>query len=316
MGRPRKHTDDAEKMRAHRRDKKEQLRNAEMLRNDKQLFKIERPALRYYGGKSRVGHWIIDQFPDHSCYVEAFAGGASVMLQKSPSRFEVMNDLDGRVINFFRALRDKTEHLIRAVLLTPYSREELRLCRTLEPVDDPVEMARRFYVRCWQSYGSGTGTSSTGWRFQIGNKSGGSHALGSFNRVDHLWAIAERLKQVQIESDDALKVIERFDSSETVFYLDPPYVHSTRYHSSKDKGYAHEMSDADHTRLAELARRVQGYVIISGYTSPLYDELYAGWQTLTRMSRDVNGKEQTEVLWLSPRVSEDRSLPLFRLAAG
>ncbi len=307
-GRPRKYKDNAEKQRAYQERKARGMRDAELLRNDKQLFKIERPALRYFGGKSRLGHWIIDQFPSHTCYVEAFCGGASVMLQKKPSRFEVINDLDGRVINFFRVLRDQTEHLIRGILLTPYSREELRLARVSEPVDDPVEMARRFYLRCWQSFGSGTGTSSTGWRFQI-NASGGAHAVGSFNRVDHLWMIAERLKQVQIECDDALKVIERFDGPDTLFYLDPPYLHSTRYESSHLKGYGHEMSDDQHRQFSEVARRVQGYVIISGYPSPLYDELFTGWRCITKETPDLNGKEQTECLWLSPRLAEYKAIP-------
>lgn len=314
MPRERKHQNAADKQKAYRERKVTANRNAETLRNDKKLFKIERPALRYYGGKSRLGHWIIDQFPDHTCYVEAFCGGASVMLQKKPSRFEVINDLDGRVINFFRVLRDQTEYLIRAILLTPYSREELRLARVSEPVDDPVEMARRFYLRCWLSYGSGIGKSSTGWRYQIGNESGGAHALGSFNRVEHLWEIAERLKLVQIECDDALKTIERFDSPETLFYLDPPYVHSTRHNNSTSKGYGHEMSDDDHRHFAEIVRRVQGHAIISGYPSALYDELFEGWRTLTCESIDVNGKAQVEVIWLSPSITEYKALPMFAAA--
>lgn len=302
---PKKHNSDADKQRAYRQRKSRTIRNASALRMDKQIIKIERPALRYYGGKWRLASWIIEQFPAHTCYVEAFSGGASCLLQKQPSRFEVMNDLDGDVINFFDMLRARPEELIRAILLTPYARAELWRARDAEPTNDPIERARRLYIRCWQSYGSGTGTSSTGWRYQIGAEdyTSGASAIGSFNDVDRLWLIAERLKQVQIECDDAYKVIQRFDAEKTLFYLDYPYVHSTRYNNSKSKGYQHEMTDGDHRRFAELARSVKGMVIVSGYASALYDEIYAGWKCISKESRDVNGKQQIECLWLSPSVT-------------
>lgn len=271
---------------------------------------IDRPAIRYYGGKWRLADWIISQFPPHTCYVEPFAGGASVLLQKQPARFEVLNDLAQDVVNFFEVLRTMPDALIRAIELTPYSRAELRKARF--PTADNLEAARRFYVRCWQSFGSGMGTSSTGWRYQIGTSdTSRASAIGSWNDTDHLWAVARRLKQVQIECDAADKVITRFDSTETLFYLDPPYVHSTRYHSSKSKGYAFEMSNDDHTQLAALARSVEGMVIISGYPSPLYDDLYSGWACISRESLDLNGKLQTECLWLSSNVSHLSVLPLF-----
>ena len=315
MARPKKYENNAEKQRAFRERRARQLRNASALLNDKQLIKVDRPAVRYYGGKWRLASWIIEQFPAHSCYVEPFAGGASVLLQKSPSKFEVMNDLNHDVITFFDMLRTKPEELIRAILLTPHAREELRRART--PVNDPLEQARRFYVRCWQSYGSGTGKTSTGWRYQIGTGDNSrASAIGSWNDVEHLWDVATRLKQVQIDSDDALKVIERYDSKETLFYVDPPYVHSTRYHNSTDKGYSHEMTDDDHRRLSDLLKSLRGFVILSGYPSGLYDELYPSWHRITKESLDVNGKAQVECLWLSPKVSEINHLPLFAGPAG
>jgi DNA adenine methylase len=116
---------------------------------------------------------------------------------------------------------------------------------------------------------------------------------------------------VQIEHDDALKVIQRFDSTETLFYLDPPYVHSTRYNNSSDKGYSNEMTDTDHRQFAELVKSVKGIAIVSGYPSGLYDELFAGWKCVSRESLTVSGKAQTECLWLSPRATALDQLPLF-----
>jgi DNA adenine methylase len=85
--------------------------------------------------------WIIGHFPVHGCYVEPFCGAASVFLRKTPAEFEVINDLDGDVVNFFRVLRERTDEFIEAIENTPYSREEYRLAWL--PVDDALERARR-----------------------------------------------------------------------------------------------------------------------------------------------------------------------------
>lgn len=117
---------------------------------------------------------------------------------------------------------------------------------------------------------------------------------------------------VQIEHDDAFKVIERFDGAGTLFYVDPPYVHDTRYITSKNKGYQFEMVDEDHRRLAALLNSVRGMVVLSGYPSPLYDELYPDWKRIEREVQDISGSgKQTECLWLSPRTVADNALPLF-----
>jgi len=306
------YSSNAERQRAYRERKSIGLRNIPALRNGLDLSKVERPVLRYYGGKWRVGEWIISQFPPHTCYVEPYAGGASVLLQKHPVTHEVINDLNGDVVNFFRVLRTNTEGLVRAIWCTPYSREELLLARTLPDAEDPIERARRFYVRCWQSFGSGVGTSSTGWRYGRGNNGSDSTPIPTWNNTDALWQTAARLKLVQIEKDDALTVIKRFDHESTLFYVDPPYVHSTRYHNSKSKGYAFEMTDQDHAQLAEMLHSVRGMVILSGYPSALYDRLYSGWKRVSKETQNISGKvAETECLWLSPRTTEINHLPLF-----
>lgn len=315
MARPRKYESAEDRQRAYRNRKKEALRNVEALRYDKPFTKVDRPVLRYYGGKWRIGEWIIKTFPPHNCYVEPFGGAGSVLLQKNPAPHEVLNDLNGDVINFFRVLRTSTEDLVRAIWLTPYSREELTLARSPAAIDDPIERARRFYVRCWQSFGSGVGRTSTGWRYAKGDNNSDSSPIPVWNNTQALWQTAERLKMVQIECDDALAVIKRFDTAGTLFYVDPPYVHSTRYNNSSSKGYLFEMDDADHIKLSDLLHSVQGMVIVSGYPSELYERLYAGWKQQSRSSLDVNGKAQTETIWLSPKTIELNSLPLFATGA-
>lgn len=120
------------------------------------------PALRYFGGKWRLAKWIISHFPAHNCYVEPYGGGGSVLLRKEPSPFEVYNDLDSGLVSFFRLLRERPEDLIRAIELTPYSREEFM--RAYEHSEDPLESARRLFVRSWQGYGGPRHQSSTGWK--------------------------------------------------------------------------------------------------------------------------------------------------------
>jgi DNA adenine methylase len=251
-----------------------------------------RPALRYYGAKFRLFSWIIGYFSQHYCYVEPFGGSAAVLLQKSPSPLEVYNDLDGNVVNFFRMLRDRPEELIRAIELTPYARDEYRLSR--QPTDDDLERARRFYVYLWQSVGA-TPKGNSGWRFQ--HSDNGYSVAKHFAKTDHLWQIVGRLKQVQIENDDAIKVVERFDTPETLFYCDPPYLPETRERNGR---YREETTAEYHCQLAGVLNGIQGKAIISGYPSQLYNELYAGWRRVEK-STTTNGKAATECLWISPQ---------------
>jgi DNA adenine methylase len=262
------------------------------------VSEIARPALRYPGGKWRLAPWIISFFPSHDCYVEPYGGAASVLLQKPPAPYEVYNDLESDVVNFFQVLRERTDEFTHAVWLTPWSREEFR--RAAQRAEDPFEQARRFFVRCWQSHsGGGISQWSTGWSYQ---KPPGSNkpAVESWSSMTHLWAIADRFKRTQIEHDPARAVIARFDAPRTLFYCDPPYVDASR---SKWQGkmYREEMSDEEHGELAGLLHEVQGMVVLSGYPSALYDRLYAGWPSYRTEARANFAHLRTEVVWLSPR---------------
>ncbi len=305
MARNRQYSSDAERQKAYRERTK---RNEKALQIGSQLTEIKRPALRYHGGKWRVGNWVIEHFPMHDCYVEAFGGGASVLLQKLPAVHEVYNDLSCTVVNFFRVLREYPEKLINAIELTPYSRREHQLA--WQHSEDPIESARRFYVRSWQSFGTATSKTAndTGWRTQ--KSTSRASAIKSFNDTAHLWDIAARFKIVQIEQDEASKIIVRYDTPSTLFYFDPPYLYSTRGDKA-GRAYHHEMTDAQHIALAEQIKSVKGMVIISGYESPLYDDLYRGWDVVKKETRDINSNVQTEVLWLSPGVYDKVKLPLF-----
>lgn len=259
---------------------------------------VVRPALRYRGGKWRTAPWIIAHLPAHVCYVEPFMGACSVLFQKEPSRFEIVNDLDGDLVNFFRVLRERGDELEHMISLTPWSREEYQAAYI--HTEDPLERARRFYVRCQQGRGR-TGHKS-GWGYQFNGHGWHSDKPAKFKTWAHMAPIIERLQLVQIENQPAVECIRRYDTPETLFYCDPPYVIATR--SDAPRLYAHEMNDAQHEELASVLQGVQGMVVLSGYPGDLYRRLFRGWMHLTTQAGAERTKLKIEGLWLNPAAAQ------------
>ncbi len=265
---------------------------------DTQVKAPQRPILRYHGGKWRMAPEIIRRFPPHSAYVEPFCGAGSVLLRKPRSRVEVLNDLHGRIVNVFRVLRDpeqsvRLEDLLR---LTPYAEEEFLAAR--EVSDDPVEDARRVLVLGHQGHGStgATGGKLTGWR-----RGARTRSLSSADEWGGLWRHVEtwasRIRSVYIENRDACDVIRKWDNAGTLFYVDPPYVADTR---TTPGAYKYEMSDEQHSELADVLRSVSGMVVLSGYRCEMYDKLYADWRRVDIRVVGDKSKYGTESLWFSP----------------
>jgi DNA adenine methylase len=260
-----------------------------------------RLAFGWYGGKFSHLEWLLPLLPDGHHYCEPFAGSAAVLLNRPPAPVETYNDLDGEVVNFFRVLRDRKEALIEAIGLTPFAREEFALACVVDPALDPLERARRFYVRARQVR---TGLAQTATLGRWANCKATSRAgmSGVVSRwlggVEMLPEIASRLLRVQIENRPALDVIRLYDDARTAFYVDPPYAHETR---GDAKAYGYEMTDAEHEALAEALARCRGMVAVSGYDGPLYDRLYAPprWRKRVAPPRTNHATKGTrvEVLW-------------------
>jgi DNA adenine methylase len=259
---------------------------------------ISRPALRYHGGKWKLAPWIISHFPPHKIYVEPFGGGGSVLIRKHPSFIEVYNDINGLAVNFFRVLRERPNELIRAIELTPYSRQEF--LESQMPSDDPIESARRFYIWSWQGRGRAGVKEPGGWRFMSRDTRGTTPANDWTNNY-HLWSIVTRLKNVQIENADVLAIVDRYDGPKALFYIDPPYVHKTRGDRWAQTAYAFEYTDDEHRELAKRLHRIRGSAIMSGYPSELYDELYKDWRMVSRSGQRDNTQrpETIECLWMN-----------------
>lgn len=262
-----------------------------------------RPVLRWHGGKWKLAPWIISHFPEHRVYVEPYGGGASVLLRKARSYGEVYNDMDGEIVNLFRVARDRGEALYRTLELTPFARTEFD--HSYEPDEEPVEQARRTLVRSFMGFGSAAASGEgTGFRANS-NRSGTTPAHDWKNFPDCLPAIIGRLRGVVIENKDALAVMAQHDTTETLHYCDPPYVHDTRSLGNPycKKGYKFEMSDDDHRGFAAAARSLNGSVIVSGYACPLYDDLFRGWERRERQSHADGALPRIEVLWLNSAAS-------------
>lgn len=255
------------------------------------LGDVKRPVMRYHGGKWLLAKWIIGYFPKHRCYVEPFGGAASVLMQKERSYAEVYNDLHGEIVNVFRVLRDSGDRLREAIRLTPFSRDEF--VTSYIPSSDPIEQARRTIARTFMGFGSNAHNKKTGFRSNS-NRSGTTPAHDWMNYADALPWMVDRLRGVVIENRHAFDVMNTHDSEQTLHYVDPPYVAGTR-----DKGgdYAFEMNDAEHRDLGAVLSKLKGAVIVSGYRSDLYDEIYAGWDRFERSSYADGARPRIEVIW-------------------
>lgn len=262
---------------------------------------VTRPILRYHGGKWKLAPWVISHFPKHRVYVEPFGGAASVLLQKERAYAEVYNDISSDVVNLFRVLRDaeQADRLRSALHLTPFSRDEFVL--SYSRTDCPVEMARRLIVRSFMGFGSAAHNADylTGFR-RKSFRSGTSPAWDWGNYPDSIPAVVERLRGVCIENRPALNVIDAMDREDVLFYVDPPYVMSTR--QGRDT-YEHELTDADHEKLASALHACKGMVVLSGYPCDLYRDLYADWRMVTRKAYADKASPRTECLWLSPNIT-------------
>lgn len=264
-----------------------------------------RPALRYHGGKFRLAPWVMQFFPDHDIYTESFGGAAGILLQKPRARAEVYNDLDGEIVNFFRVVRnpDTRARLIDALAKTPYARQEFE--EAYQPADCPVEMARRLCIRAQMGFGSAGATKgATGFRIDTRREYGTAIDLW-VEYPDVIGTIGERMQGVLIENRPAINVMLQHDEPATLHYVDPPYLHDTR--TIGNRYYRHEMTDDDHLELLHALKSLKGFVVLSGYPHPLYDDNLDGWEkhtTQARMSANRGTGIKTECLWINPACQE------------
>lgn len=252
-----------------------------------------------FGGKGLLAPWIASLLPAHGHYVEPFCGSLAVLLAKPPSRHETVNDLDRGIQTFWRVLRERPDELARVCALTPHSRAEFDDAQGEPDPADELEAARRIWLRLTQSRSATLRRS--GWRHYVAP--GTSYvSMPSYldGYRDRLAPAAERLMRVSLECRPALEVIASYGSSpDVLLFCDPPYLGSTR---GWGRNYRVEMkSEDEHRELAKALWDCCAAVVLCGYPSPLYDELYEGWYREQAGAATGNARAgeqaRTEVLW-------------------
>jgi DNA adenine methylase len=269
------------------------------------------PPLKWHGGKHYLARQIVGLMPPHLHYLEPYFGGGAVLLARrpeEPSLFlpshkgvsEVVNDINGRLINFWRVLQaeDKFQRFRRLVEATPLARAEWVKAHSHVSGQDLVADAVAFFVDCRQSL-AGRMTSFTPVTRTRTRRQMNGNASEWLSAVDGLPAGHARLRRVVIEEMPALDLIRREDTPNTLFYCDPPYLHETR---AATDAYDFEMTEADHRALLEVLLACKGKVMLSGYPSSLYDKALSAWtrHTFDLPNNAAGGKEkarETEVLW-------------------
>ena len=257
-----------------------------------------RPAFNYYGGKSMLCHKILQMAPSHTTYVECFAGGLNVLLNKYRSDVEVVCDVSTELIKFYQVLVERCEELIERVRVTKF--DKMTFLAALAAGDKGCDLTRAINFLCRQRMSfSGRGV---GWAEP-------ATKVDAWETLPHdLRIVAERLRGVKILVRSALELITEYDSPDTFFYCDPPYYSATRVNPN---AYVHEMSEMDHLRLLRLLNMVSGNVILSGYDHPMYNKELAGWDRVEiemptggALRRGEGTRTQrTEVLWVKPQPS-------------
>ncbi len=267
----------------------------------------------WYGGKFSHLTWLLPLLPECHHYCEPFAGSGAVLLNREPAPVETYNDIDGDVVHFFRVLRDHPQELTRVIALTPFSREEYHLAIAGDTDGiSAIERARRFYIRARQTRTGLAQSASLGrWANCKGTSRAGMSGVVSrwLGGVDALNDIAQRLLRVQIENRPAIDVIQLYDSENTLFYCDPPYLHATR---GDAKAYGFEMDEDEHRSFAETVNACKGMVAVSGYDHPFMDELFPArrWFKTYGPDKTIHSTKgiRREVLWTNYDLAAQKRL--------
>lgn len=251
--------------------------------------------ITYYGGKQRLVSTILPLIPEHTSYIEPFAGGAAILFAKPKSKVEVINDTNSEVVLFYKVVKTKFAKLQKEIRATLHSRELHRKAKFIYAhphVFTDIERAWALWVNSVMSYSSILGST-----WSCGFDSATSEKKVLSKKLSFTKELADRLELVQIESRDALEVVLARDSPQAFFYLDPPYVGTSCGHYG---GYTRD----DFEKLLQTLSKIKGKFLLSSFPSDLlekYSRKYK-WKTKTmEMSLSVpgarkNGRKKIEVL--------------------
>lgn len=236
--------------------------------NHADAYQVVNSPFKWVGGKSRLRNRIVALIPEHACYVELFAGAAWVLFAKPPSKVEILNDIDAELVNFFRVIKYRPEEFVQSFEWDLVSRDEFeRLANIDISTLTEIERAHRFYYIIMAGWGGELHYP----RFQTSITDGGhgNRLIGALKYLkQRIEPVYERLQKVIIENLDWKACFERYDRSQTVMYLDPPY-------PNNGCNYLYNMRSWDeHRQLAEYLHHSKCQWILSSYDIPEIHRLY------------------------------------------
>jgi DNA adenine methylase len=242
-----------------------------------------RAPIRWFGGKGKMIKKLMSHVPlGGKPYCEPFMGAATLFFARPPAPVEVLNDTDGDLVNLFKCLQDKNtfDELTHKLRYTLYARAEFaEAIEILENnTEDKIKRAWAFFVLLNQGFGGKKSNKTIGsWGRTFVSSGGCANNINKWlMRLTMLEDWHKRLLMAQIDNKDALEVIQYWDTDETVFYIDPPYIHDTR----KTKNvYNQELNDDYHKNLVKIILDCKGAVVLSGYEHKIYQPLIeSGWE--------------------------------------
>lgn len=251
--------------------------------------------MKYPGSKWSIADWIISYFPQHHSYLEPFFGSGAVLFNKPRSNIETVNDLDGNVVNLFEWIKKDPAKLAHEIYYTPYARQVYEEAFQAVP-EDSLGRAVNFYIRLNMGHGFRTNGEKVGWKNDVQGRERAYASQDWINLPSKIMQAAERLRGVQIENRPAVELMQRFNYSNVLVYLDPPYMPDTRH----GKQYRFEMySKESHEELLDVAKKHKGPVLISGYDSGLYNEMLKDWYREEKTCYSQVCSRKREVLWMN-----------------
>lgn len=240
--------------------------------------------ISYYGGKQKLVAKILPLIPEHRMYCEPFVGGGAVFFGKQPSHIEVINDTNKELINFYHILQNKFVELDRMVKVTLHSRtlhKDANVVYANPHLFDEVKRAWAVWVLSTQSFSA---MLDGAWGYDKTDNTTTKKITNKRNQFSEEYA--QRMQNVQLESADALYVIQSRDTPETFHYCDPPYYNS-------DCGHYDGYSEQDYENLLKLLGKIKGKFLLSSYPSPLLQRYCKahGWHFKTfEQGVSVNAK--------------------------
>jgi DNA adenine methylase len=226
------------------------------------------PIISWMGGKRCLADRLIPLFPPHECYVEVFAGGAALFfLRPQSAPVEVLNDINGKLVNLYRVVKNHLEELVRQFQWALSSRQIFDWHKHTRPETlTDIQRAARFFFLQHHSFGgrvSGQafGTATTG------------PAINVLRIEEKLSAAWQRLSGTYIENLPWLECAERYDRAHTFHYMDPPYWQTN--------GYGVEFEFSNYERMADFMKRCTGKVIVSINDHPDIRRVFDGFHLET-----------------------------------